>query len=285
MRQPSGSRDIAEKIQRAAQAIARADALLICAGAGMGVDSGLPDFRGTQGFWRTYPTIAKLGLSFQELANPRWFQTDPHLAWGFYGHRFNLYRSTAPHEGFRRLLEIGSTKPAKYFVFTSNVDGHFQKAGFDRNRVVECHGSIQQLQCTVPCSHEIWEAEPKPIQIDEELFRALDPLPKCRICSALARPNVLMFGDCSWIDRRTQAQGLRLQAWLEEVSAAHCAIIELGAGSAIPTVRHFAEMVAEKTNGALVRINPREYNVPEGSIGLEMAAVEAIAQLAQNLLS
>src|SRR3974390_2055814 len=104
------------QIQRAAQAIAGADAVLMCAGAGMGVDSGLPDFRGTEGFWRAYPVISKLGLSFEEMANPKWFETDPHLAWAFYGHRLNLYRRTPPHEGFVRLLEIGSSKPGSYFV-------------------------------------------------------------------------------------------------------------------------------------------------------------------------
>src|SRR6516164_1681415 len=120
--------DIGDKLKRAAEAIKDADALLISAGAGMGLDSGLPDFRGTQGFWRAYPAIAKLGLSFEEMANPAWFREDPALAWAFYGHRLNLYRDTAPHAGFSRLLEIGKSKPHGYFVFTSNVDGHFQRA-------------------------------------------------------------------------------------------------------------------------------------------------------------
>jgi NAD-dependent SIR2 family protein deacetylase len=285
MSQSSHPCNLAKKIQRAAQAIADADAVLICAGAGMGVDSGLPDFRGAQGFWRAYPLMGKLGLSFEEMANPRWFETDPHLAWAFYGHRLNLYRRALPHEGFARLLEIGSSKPGSYFVFTSNVDGHFQKAGFEDDRVVECHGSIHHLQCIRLCSENIWEAEPGPIQIDEAQFRAFDPLPKCRNCSALARPNVLMFGDGSWLDHRTQAQELRLEAWFEDVSAARLAIIELGAGSGIPTVRHFAELAAAKTCGTLIRINPMEYSVPEGGIGLPMGAAEAMAQLAQNLLS
>src|SRR5438445_8809587 len=90
-------------LDRAAGAIARADALLIGAGAGMGVDSGLPDFRGTEGFWNAYPPFRKLGLSFVDLANPRWFRSDPELAWGFYGHRLNLYRATQPHAGFELL--------------------------------------------------------------------------------------------------------------------------------------------------------------------------------------
>src|SRR5437879_11522207 len=97
-----------DTLQRAAEAVATADALLIGAGAGMGVDSGLPDFRGDQGFWRAYPPYAKLGLSFHELANPQWFESDPALAWGFYGQRLNLYRRTLPHEGFAILQTLAS---------------------------------------------------------------------------------------------------------------------------------------------------------------------------------
>lgn len=57
--------------------------MLITAGAGMGVDSGLPDFRGSEGFWKAYPVVANLGLSFEELANPALFKQKPHLAWAF----------------------------------------------------------------------------------------------------------------------------------------------------------------------------------------------------------
>src|SRR5215470_1992864 len=89
-----------ESLQRAADAVLDAEALLIGAGAGMGVDSGLPDFRGNEGFWNAYPPYKHLGLSFVELCNPRWFDSDPAMAWGFYGHRMNLYRATTPHEGF-----------------------------------------------------------------------------------------------------------------------------------------------------------------------------------------
>ena len=46
-----------EKIDRIKKIISEADAVIITAGAGMGVDSGLPDFRGDVGFWRAYPLI------------------------------------------------------------------------------------------------------------------------------------------------------------------------------------------------------------------------------------
>jgi NAD-dependent SIR2 family protein deacetylase len=273
-----------EKVRLAAEAIKAADALLVTAGAGMGVDSGLPDFRGTQGFWRAYPVIAKLGLSFEEMANPAWFREDPDLAWAFYGHRLNLYRKTMPHQGFNQLLEVASSKPHSYFVFTSNVDGHFQKAGFAPERVVECHGSIRHFQCTAACTGEIWDAEIDIVNIEERTFRALEPLPECKNCPALARPNILMFGDWSWLSHRTDAQQARFEQWLSELtkSSAKLAVVELGAGSAIPTVRYTSERVQNRIGGTLIRINPREHEVPRGQIGLPCGAAEGIRRICDS---
>ena len=194
--------------------IAEADALLIGAGAGMGVDSGLPDFRGAQGFWRAYPPYARLGLDFAAIANPRWFATDPPFAWGFYGHRLNLYRRTEPHEGFAILGRWAERMSAGAFVVTSNVDGHFQRAGFDPERVVEVHGSIHWMQCTRTCGVGIFPAGPYDVAVDETTFRAGEPLPACPRCGALARPNILMFGDSDWDPDRSAAPSDRLSAWL-----------------------------------------------------------------------
>lgn len=281
-------KDMDAKVRQAAESIQAADALLITAGAGMGVDSGLPDFRGTQGFWRAYPAIAKLGIRFEEMANPAWFRDDPHLAWAFYGHRLNLYRKTTPHRGFNQLLEIGATMPRGCFVFTSNVDGQFQKAGFAAERIVECHGSIHHLQCTASCGDEIWDADEETVNIEESTFRALEPLPRCRNCPALARPNILMFGDWSWIGHRTDAQHERFAGWLDEQaeSSAKLAVVELGAGSAIPTVRLTSEQLLQRISGTLIRVNPREDDVPSGQFGLPFGAAEGIRRIcacAENL--
>ena len=102
---------------------------MITAGAGMGVDSGLPDFRSEGGFWRAYPRLAQLGLEFEDMAQPRWFRDDARMAWAFYGHR---PRSTA-HDAACRLCSAAAYRaepPAGYFVYTSNVDGQFETAGF-----------------------------------------------------------------------------------------------------------------------------------------------------------
>jgi NAD-dependent SIR2 family protein deacetylase len=232
------------QLERAADAVASAEALVVGAGAGMGVDSGLPDFRGDQGFWRAYPPYARLGLGFTALANPRWFQTDPALAWGFYGHRLHLYRATRPHDGFRILLSWAGRMRHGAFVFTSNVDGHFQRAGFDPERLVEVHGSLDWMQCTRECGVGLFAADPFTVAVDESTMRAGEPLPACPGCGALARPNVLMFapishsGDYQWDDRRTAAQFDRMNAWLREAGRARMVIIECGAGTAVPTVRH-----------------------------------------------
>lgn len=114
-------------MQQLKQIINEAEAILITAGSGMGVDSGLPDFRGDDGFWKAYPIAKELNLSFQEMANPIWFITNPPMAWAFYGHRYNLYKNTIPHDGFKILLDLVKQKNDNYFIFTSNVDGQFQK--------------------------------------------------------------------------------------------------------------------------------------------------------------
>src|SRR3954468_2871975 len=101
--------DLESELNAAVEVICQADALLIGAGAGMGVDSGLPDFRGDAGFWKAYPPFQ--GRRFAEMSNPHWFRTDPELAWGFFGHRLNLYRSAIPHRGFTILKRWAESMP------------------------------------------------------------------------------------------------------------------------------------------------------------------------------
>ncbi len=260
----------AAALQRAAALIAQADGLLVTAGAGMGVDSGLPDFRGNAGFWTAYPALGKRRMSFAEAASPQTFIDDPRLAWGFYGHRLALYRSTTPHAGFSILQNWAQSMQHGAFVFTSNVDGQFQKAGFNAARIFECHGSIHHLQCLDGCGASIWPADNLAVQIDAEECQWLPELPRC-ICSALARPNILMFGDAGWRAERAARQQQALERWLNQVE--HPVVIEMGAGSAIPTVRHFGQGL----NAPLIRINPTEPEVPSArDVGLQAGALEAL---------
>lgn len=265
-----------EAIAQAAALLADADGLLVAAGAGMGVDSGLPDFRGKAGFWRAYPPLARRGLAFHEVACPDTFDRDPRLAWGFYGHRLGLYRATAPHAGFGILRTLGARTRHGGFVFTSNVDGQFQKAGFAPDTIVECHGSIHHLQCTRPCCDAIRPADDLRPEVEMDACRLASPLPRCPHCGALARPNILMFNDGAWLAERLEAQYGRLLRWRARLRRP--AVIELGAGVDIPSVRRLAE--AQEV--PVIRINPREPAVRHG-IPLPMGALDAMQAIATAL--
>lgn len=272
-----------DAVRRAADHLARAEALLVTAGAGLGVDSGLPDFRSPRGFWRAYPPLEKLGLSFEEMAQPHWFASDPALAWAFYGHRQELYRQTRPHAGYFILKQWCDRMPAGSFVLTSNVDGQFFAACFPEARVVEQHGSIHRLQCATPCCERIWPASAHVVRVDMASFRALGELPRCESCGALARPNVLMFNDDGWVPDVTREQCERFSAWLEAVRGRRVAIVEIGAGSAIATIRHTGERLAERLGAAFVRINPDAGEEPERIVALPLRAVDALGRIDRAL--
>lgn len=262
----------------AAELIAQADGLLITAGAGMGIDSGLPDFRGDHGFWTAYPALRGHGMRFHEIANPAAFHSLPAVAWGFYGHRLQLYRSTTPHAGFRMLKDIADGMPNGAFIFTSNVDGHFQKAGFAPERVTECHGSINHLQCLAGCGHPVWPADDVIPLVDTERCELTSPFPVCPSCGGMARPNIMMFGDDGFDGRHANRQEVRLETWLARLQRA--VVIEIGAGTAISTVRRYGEW----TERPLIRINPTESAVAlSRDIAIPLGALAGISRIAEAL--
>lgn len=277
--------DLSDRYRRAAAIVAGADALVIGAGAGMGVDSGLPDFRGREGFWQAYPALARAGLAFTQVARPHTFQVDPALAWGFYGHRLALYRATVPHAGFQILRQWSARMTHGCGVFTSNVDGHFQAAGFADACIHECHGSIHFLQCT-QCQSGVWSAEAFVPQVDEEQCRLTNSAPLCPACKALARPNILMFGDWDMRETRVAQQARRQRQWLQALDGARArvAVVEIGAGTAIPSVRAFSQQIVQHLGGRLIRINPRECDVAQrADVGIPMGAHEGLRGIAAAL--
>jgi NAD-dependent SIR2 family protein deacetylase len=263
-----------EGFEGAAAAIRRARALVVATGAGMGVDSGLPDFRGDQGFWKAYPAYERLGLSFVDAANPERFEEDPAFGWGFYGHRLHLYRDTRPHDGYRILRSWMDDLGIPAFAVTSNVDGQFQKAGFDGERIHEVHGSIHHLQCTVPCGEEIWPCD-EDVPVDVGTMRALH-LPGCRSCRRVARPNILMFGDGAWLPGRSSAQARRFDAFLEEHGEERLAVLEIGAGTAVATIRWMTERLGRTPGTTVIRVNPREADIRAPHLAIPGGALESL---------
>ena len=266
--------ELSGKFEIAARAIQKAGAMVITAGAGMGVDSGLPDFRGHQGFWNAYPAYERLGMSFISAANPAHFERDPAFGWGFYGHRTNLYRSTIPHRGFNLLLQWILNYNLDYFVATSNVDGQFQKAGFSEEKIWEAHGSIHHLQCVKPCGTDIWSNKEE-VPVDESTILA-GYIPECPHCGAAARPNILMFGDYSWLSKRSDEQEDKFQNFLNGHRQDFLVVIEMGAGTAISTIRNLSERLGSSRRALVVRINPRQPEISKPHLSIACGALEGL---------
>ena len=264
--------------KRASSLISEAEVFIITAGAGMGVDSGLPDFRGNKGFWNAYPEYQRLGLSFEECANPQHFAHDPRFGWGFYGHRTNLYRETIPHDGFHLIQKWLEKNNADYFVVTSNVDGQFQKAGFAEDNIYEVHGTIHWLQCQQVCTTDIWENKAAFV-IDSGTMRAVNELPRCPHCGTIARPNILMFGDWSWSSRRTNFQKQRFDRFRVDNARKKTVVIELGAGTSIPTIRMLSERMGSRKNVSVIRINPREPEINAPHISIACGALDGLQRI------
>lgn len=267
--------------------IEAAEVVIITSGAGMGVDSkdkdgkNMPDFRGNEGMWKEYPALKKQNIDFAGIANPKQFKMFPTLAWAFYGHRFDMYKETTPNIGFDALRELVKDKK-DYFVVTSNIDGHFQKAGFDTDKVYEVHGRINKFQCT-ECGMKPWDAPSDTnFNVDTKNFTVdMKDIPKCK-CGAVARPNIMMFGDYDFDSSETAKQEAAFNKFMHayDKNGTKIVVIEIGAGTAIPTIRSIGEYIHTNVESAqLIRINPRESFGPEGTMSIDKGGVDALQEI------
>jgi len=273
------------KLQTAKNLIQEADAILITAGAGMGVDSGLPDFRGNEGLWKAYPPLKKAGYTFTQVESGYLFNKNPKLAWGFYGHRLKLYRETKPHYGFQLLYDLVKQKNNNYFIFTSNVDNHFQKAGFDKNKIYEVHGSIEYLQCIDDCNNKVFDNNLNNLYVNMETLSAKDE-PYCKNCGKIIVPNILLFGGTTFNEVRVKEQNAKFLQWLSDVKDLKVVILEIGAGKTVPTIRNFNDSYSKRhENFKLIRINPIENEVANiDDIGIRGKGLDIIEKIICSLI-
>jgi NAD-dependent SIR2 family protein deacetylase len=208
----------------------------------------------------------------------RCFAANPLNAWRFYGQALVVCRGTAPHPGYRLLLDWARSKRHGGFVYTSNVDGQCQAAGFAPERIVECHGSIHHFQCARPCSPYIWPAPHAGTPIRAARAAHSGDLPRCARCGGLARPNFLLFSDPAWVAARTNAQRLRMEVW--RARAANPVVIEIGAGLALPGVRMFAESLRLP----LIRINAHDAQAnAAATVALQGTALDMLRSIDREL--
>lgn len=260
-----------EDIEEIKKILKEADNCIILTGAGMGVDSGLSVFRSSEGLWEKYPKAKEVNLSFKQLANPENYRKYHSVVEPFYLDRFKQYSLAEPHSGFYELFGYVQNLPSKYFIITSNVDGLFQKAGFEESNINEVHGSIHYWQCSdYKCSKNKSDI----IKINnypEEDFNRI-----CPSCGSFLRPNICMFYDMDFISDKYDEQHRKLIQYLEKNQRKKTAIIEIGAGEDIRTIRSMSEEIAYNKKTKVIRINPDICNNSD-TISIPLSAAEGIS--------
>jgi len=252
-----------------------ADALVINTGAGMGVDSGLPDFRGTGGQWGKVSD--ETGLTAMDVSNPKFLEENPQYVWKMFAKRMLSYRDTVPHNGFSILLNWIKLFNLDYFSITSNVDEQFLKAGFDKLKYREVHGSFFYMQCNKPCTKEIWELDVNLETIFEDI--EAEKYPRCPNCGHYSRPNVYMFRDYSYIPTRNEEQEVRFQNFLTQNKNKQLLVIEIGSGPHVQSIRKKTRMLGIKYDANIIRIDPKNFKIKEPHIGIEMGALAALSEI------
>lgn len=160
-------------IQRAARDILHSKKTIALTGAGISVESGIPDFRSAGGLWEKFDP--------EEYAHIYAFQSNPEKVWLMLKEMFSLIMEAKPnpaHLGLAELERMGLLSS----VITQNVDGLHQAAG--NHHVIEFHGTHRTLSC-LKCSRTINGAT----------LKIEDLPPRCSRCSSLLKPDVVFFGE------------------------------------------------------------------------------------------
>jgi NAD-dependent deacetylase len=173
--------------------------VLVLTGAGVSAESGIPTFRGKDGYWRN--------LDPTKLATPEAFARDPQLVWEWYRERRQRIRNAQPNAAHEAIVRLPHHTD-DFLLVTQNVDDLHARAGMPAQKMVRIHGDIFVTRCS-RCD---WRAElcdagknnirdhtglagARPSTADNEKQNAEDGLPTCPKCAALMRPGVVWFGE------------------------------------------------------------------------------------------
>ncbi len=185
---------------------------VVLSGAGCSTESGIPDYRGPEGRFRTRAPIRYREFVEDSGARRRYWARSA-VGWP----RFSAARPNAAHDAIARLEDLGAVRG----VITQNVDGLHQAAG--SGRVLELHGSLARVRC-LDCTGVVDRArfqerlldanpdwaervggEPAPdgdadlapdgdAEVPDEAVRGFR-VPGCLICGGVLKPDVVFFGE------------------------------------------------------------------------------------------
>jgi NAD-dependent deacetylase len=168
-------------------ALAGPGPLVVLTGAGISAESGVPTFRGPEGYWR----VGSRNYHPMELATRAAFEAMPAEVWRWYLHRRSVCRAAAPNAAHRALAAAEAALGGRFLLVTQNVDGLHRRAGSTPGRCYEIHGNIDHCRCSREQACPAG-AGPRPLGAGP----GPDDAPELRCpCGAWLRPHVLWFDE------------------------------------------------------------------------------------------
>jgi NAD-dependent deacetylase len=168
--------------------------ITVLTGAGISAESGIPTFRGPEGYW----TVGSSRYQPQEMATLAMFQKEPEAVWSWYLYRMGVCRQAAPNTGHRALVGMERLLGDRYALVTQNVDNLHHRAGAATERMHEIHGNIFKVRCSSACTPALrpLPAAAPPKATGENLTADEVAHLRCPNCGAWLRPHVLWFDEC-----------------------------------------------------------------------------------------
>ena len=155
-------------------------------GAGISTDSGIPTFRGNDGYW----TIGSDNYAPQTIATKQFFDVQAYEVWKWYLSRFTKMRTCKPNIGHESLVEIENMLGDNFRLISQNVDSLHRKAGNSDARTMLIHGDGDFVRCSDECTSERYPF-PNVEWTDDFDWNELN----CPKCGEILRPNVLFFDE------------------------------------------------------------------------------------------
>lgn len=216
-------------------------------GAGISAESGVPTFRGEEGYWR----VGSRNYQAQEMATRQAFREMPGEVWAWYLYRRGVCRLAEPNLAHRALAASEERLGDRFLLVTQNVDGLHLRAGNTVDRTYQIHGNIDFMRCVGECL-------PAPIPVPDAIDafwqrgRPLTELERdvlrCPSCGSPTRPHVL------WFDESYDEQNFRFQSALDGAERASLVIV-VGTTGATTLPMHIGNLATERGTPMVV-INP-----------------------------
>jgi NAD-dependent deacetylase len=224
------------------------DLIVVLTGAGVSAESGIPTFRGEQGYW----TVGSRVYHPEELATRAAFARIPNEIWAWYVYRRGVCRAAKPNRAHQAIAALEHQLGDRFRLITQNVDGLHLRAGNSPSRTYQIHGNIDFMRCSADCSAELRPVpeEIGPLRREQTLGDRQLALLVCRRCGARARPHVL------WFDESYDEPLFRLDSSMLAAREASL-LITIGTSGATTLPNHVVAM-ALRGGAAVIDVNPDE---------------------------